>query len=53
MVDPTAVVFDNPILTAALAALLILALHYQRGLTWPEYRLLHAARRAVFPPLQR
>jgi len=53
MVDPTAVVFDNPALTAALAVALILALHYQRGLTWTEYRTLHRLKLALFPTLDR
>jgi hypothetical protein len=37
------------ILTLAVAA----AVHYQRGLTWTEYRQIHRAKVRVFPPLQR
>jgi len=43
----------NPELIAILAVVMRLALAYQRGLTWPEYRTLHAAKRVVFPILDR
>lgn len=42
-----------PLLAAALAVVLRAGLAYQRGLTWPEYRTLHACKRATFPALDR
>lgn len=42
-----------PLLAALLATLLRAGLAWQAELSWPEYRLLHAAKRATFPWLQR
>lgn len=40
---------ESPALLAALAILMRIGLAYQRGLSWPEYRVAHRLKRAVFP----
>jgi len=42
-----------PLLAVALAVTLRAALAWQRELTWPEYRVVHSAKRVVFPVVQR
>lgn len=44
---------SNPWLLVAAVIALRTLLAYQRGLSWPEYRTLHALKRRVFPPLDR
>jgi hypothetical protein len=41
----------HPALVVVLAAVMRAALAWQRELSWPEYRLLHAAKRLTFPRL--
>lgn len=43
---------DTPELALALGILLRVALAWQRGVSWYEYRTLHGLRRLVFPALQ-
>jgi hypothetical protein len=43
----------NPVVLVALAIIMRAGLAWQRSLSWPEYRLLHGLKRAVFPILQR
>ena len=45
------VVFDNPLALAALTLVMILGVHYQRGLSFREYRALQRGKNAVFPAL--
>lgn len=47
------VVVSWPLLAALLATLLRAGLAWQAELSWPEYRLLHGAKRVTFPTLQR
>lgn len=51
--DVASTVFDNPALLLALTVVIILAVHYQRGLTWTEYRTIHRLKTLVFPILDR
>lgn len=44
---------SRPWAVAGLAVVMILLLHYQRGLTWTEYRALHRLRLTLFPVLDR
>jgi hypothetical protein len=44
---------QNPVFVAGLAVVMRAALAWQRGLSWPEYRILHGLKLIVFPPLQR
>jgi len=46
-------VFSNPLALGALTALIVLAVHYQRGLSWREYRTIHRLKQLTFPILQR
>lgn len=41
--------FDDPVVMAALVLALAAAVHYQRGLTWTEYREYHRFKRRFFP----
>jgi len=52
MVDPTTLVFDNPILSVALLLTILAVLQYQRTLTWREYRTLHRLKVALLPRIQ-
>jgi len=52
-VDIVAWLTTTPAAATTLATLLRAALAWQTQLTYPEYRLLHAAKRATFPTLQR
>lgn len=44
---------EYPLAAAALTVIMILAVHYQRGLTWTEYRTIHRLKVALFPVLDR
>jgi len=44
---------EHPELLALVAVLARLARASQRGLSWPEYRVLHRLKRGVFPPVDR
>jgi len=48
--DPTALL-TNPVFVLVVAVVIRYAVAYQRQLSWPEYRTLHAAKRALFPVL--
>jgi len=43
----------DPVTLAALTLIVAAAVHYQRGLTWSEYRTIHRAKVRLFPILQR
>jgi len=45
--------FTDPVLLAALALVIAAAVHWQRGLTWSEYRAIHRAKVRLFPLLDR
>jgi hypothetical protein len=47
------VLLDNPEVLVALVILLRAGLAWQRSLSYPEFRTVHAAKRATFPTLQR
>lgn len=44
---------SDPVLLAALTLIIAAAVHYQRGLTWTEYRSIHRLKVRYFPLLQR
>ncbi len=46
-------ILSNPIAYIALVVIVATAMHYQRGLTWSEYRMLHTAKTIAFPILHR
>jgi len=46
-------VFSHPAAMAALVLVLFALLQYQRTLTWPEYRRLHALKVRFFPQIDR
>jgi len=43
----------DPVPLAVLTLILAAAVHYQRGLTWTEYREIHRLKRRLFPRLDR
>jgi hypothetical protein len=47
----TDTILSNAVLLAGLTALVRAALAWQRGLTWPEYRLAHGGKRLLAPRL--
>ena len=49
----TGIVFDDPVLTAALVLVIAGVLWYQRGLSWGQYRTIHRFKVRTFPILQR
>ena len=51
--DVVSLLQSNPELAAALALVIRVVLAWQRGLTWPEYRTIHALKRGTFPLLDR
>jgi len=40
---------EEPILLGVLTVLIMLALNYQRNLSWPEYKTIHSLKRGVLP----
>lgn len=46
-------IFENPALLAGLAAVVLAAVRYQRGLSWFEYRRIHGLKVLLFPILDR
>ena len=46
MIEP---IFNNPELTAILAAVILFVLRYQRGVGWTEYRTIHSLKRGLLP----
>jgi len=52
-VDVVTLLQENPELAAGLAVVIRAVLAWQRGLSWTEYRTIHALKRGTFPYLDR
>jgi len=52
-VDVVTLLQENPELAVGLAVVIRALLAWQRGLSWTEYRTIHALKRGTFPYLDR